>query len=100
MIRLKRVSCWTDRLRAYKVILDGNTLGEIGNGEEREFKVPAGKHTLKMKIDWCGSNTIDFETQGNPVEFECGSNLGGTRALLAIFYVFFLRNEYVWLKRK
>ncbi len=99
MIKLKRITCWPDRLRAYKVMLDGKEIGKIKNGEEREFDAPAGRHRLCLKIDWCGSNTVDFETPGNAVEFECGSNLTEGKALLAILYITFLRDHYIWLKR-
>ena len=86
MIKLKRASCFPDRLRAYKVILDGKMIGKIKNGEELEFNSPAGKHQLCLKIDWCSSNTIDFEMQGSQVEFECGSSLTGGKVLLALLY--------------
>jgi hypothetical protein len=100
MIRLKRDSGFTDRLRAYKVILNGNAIGEIKNGEEREFNVASGRHQLYLKIDWCRSNIIDFETHGNLVEFECGSNLRGIKTLLSIIYITVLRNQYIWLEQK
>lgn len=100
MIRIKRDTGFADRFRAYKVILDGNVIGEIKNGQQVEFDVSSGKHQLNLKIDWCRSNIVDFEMNQDIVEFECGSNLRGFKILLASFYVIFLRSKYIWLKMK
>jgi hypothetical protein len=100
MIRIKRDTGYADRVRAYKVVLDGNVIGEIKNGQQVEFDVAPGKHQLNLKIDWCRSNIVDFEINQSTVEFECGSNLRGFKILLAIFYVTFLRSKYIWLEMK
>ena len=98
MIRIKRDTGYVDRLRAYKVVLDGNVIGEIRNGQQVEFDVAPGKHQLK--IDWCHSNIVNFEMNQDSVQFECGSNLRGFKVLLAIFYMIFLRSKYIWLKMR
>ena len=100
MIRIKRDTGYADRLRAYKVVLDGNVVGEIKNGQQVEFDVAPGKHQLNLKIDWCRSNIVDFEVNQDNVEFECGNNLRGFKVLLAIFYVLFMRSKYIWLEMK
>jgi len=100
LIRIKRDSGYADRLRAYKIVLDGNVVGEINNGQQLELNVTPGKHRLNLKIDWCRSNILDFEMNGNTIEFECGSNLRGIKVLLSILYVTFLRSQYIWLNRK
>jgi hypothetical protein len=100
MLRLMRDSGLADRFRAYKVILDGNAIGEIKDGEKREFDVPSGRHQLYLKLDWCRSNIVVFETHENTVEFECGSNLRGIKFFLGIVYATFLYNRYIWLKQK
>jgi len=100
MIRIKRDSGYADRLRAYKVLLDGEVIGEISNDQQFEFDAAPGKHQIQLKIDWCTSNRVDFEKEQDTVEFECGSSLRGFRILLSILYVTILRNQYMWLKRK
>lgn|SRR3989338_2972024 len=100
MIRIKRDTGYADRLRAYKVVLDGNVIGEIRNGQQVEFDVESGKHMLNLKIDWCRSNIVEFEIKQDSVQFECGSNLRGFKILLAIFYVILLRSKYIWLKMR
>ena len=100
MIRINQDTGYVDRFRAYKVVLDGNVVGEIKYGQQVEFDVAPGKHHLNLKIDWCRSNIVDFEENQDTVEFECGSNLRGFKVLLAIFYILFLPSKYIWLKRK
>jgi hypothetical protein len=99
MIRIKRDAGYADRIRAYKIVLDDNVIGEIKNGEQVELNAPPGKHQLFLKIDWCSSNTINFESDTNTTEFECGSNLRGWKILLGVLYTTFLRNQYIWLRK-
>lgn len=81
-----------------KVVLDGNIIGNIKNGEEKEFDIPEGNHDLFLKIDWCRSNVISLKNNGSIVGFECGSNLRGWKVFLVIIYIIFLPNKYLWLK--
>lgn len=100
MIRISRDSGYVDRLRAYKVILDGQVIGEIKNGQQVEFNITPGKHQLNLKIDWCRSNIVDFEMHQDIIEFDCGSNLLGFKLFMAIFYVILFHKKYIWLKMK
>jgi hypothetical protein len=101
MIKLKRDSGYADRLRAYKVVLDGNVVGEVKNAQQIEIDTSQGKHQLFLKIDWCKSNVVEFESDGiSDVEFECGSNLRGLKILLGVLYVTFFRSKYIWLNKK
>ena len=99
MITIKRDSGLSDNLRAYKVVLDEITIGDIGDGQVASFEVPKGSHALYLKVDWCRSNVVNFDVDGGVVEFECGSNLRGLKILLAFIYVSFLRDKYLWLKK-
>lgn len=99
MIKLKRDSGWADKARAYKVVLDDNVIGKIKYGEKIEFDVPDGNHKLFLKIDWCRSNSVDFDVSSSTVFFECGSSLRGWKIFLYILYIIFLRNKYLWLKK-
>lgn len=97
---MKRDKGYADRLRAYKVVLDDNIIGEIKDDQQVEFDIAPGKHHLNLKIDWCRSNTVDFLVNKDAVEFECGSNLRGYKIVLVTFYVLFMRKDYIWLKIK
>jgi len=100
MIRIRRDSEFAARVRAFKVVLDGDIIGEIKNGQQLELDVPPGRHQLHLKMGCCRSNTVDFETNGNRIEFECGSNLRGFKIVLSIIYATLLRSRYIWLKKR
>jgi len=57
-ITLSRGTGYADRLRSYRVMLDGKEIGRIGNGETKSFPVGPGQHELVVKIDWCSSTTL------------------------------------------
>lgn len=99
MIKIRRDSGYTDSMRAYKVILDEKIIGELRDGQEITLEVPKGVHQLYLKIDWCRSNTVNFDVNDSNINFECGSNLRGFKILLSLFYIIFLRNQYLWLKK-
>lgn len=46
-------------------MVNGQQLGKIGNGEEKEFSVPEGAIVLHAGIDWCSSNKINFTIPEN-----------------------------------
>jgi len=99
MITISRYSGYTDKLRAYKVVLDGKVIGEVKDGQKFVFNSLPGKRELFLKIDWCQSNVVEFDG-GHDSEFECGSSLCGLKILLAIIYITFFRKRYIWLKEK
>jgi hypothetical protein len=50
---------WFDRVRKYKVAINGVTTGHtISNGEAIRFALPPGTHNLAMRIDWTGSRPL------------------------------------------
>ena len=101
MIKINRSTSYADKIRAYKIILDNECLGEIKRKETREFEVTEGKHTIYLKIDWCKSNKIEFYASSDEViEFDCGISISGWRTLLSFIYITFLKNKYLWIKMK
>lgn len=52
-------------MRSIGLYLDNNKIGTIGNGDMEEFTLDAGQHTLKAKLDWCGSNQHSFSLSDN-----------------------------------
>jgi hypothetical protein len=98
-LTISRDSGWADRLRDYRVLVDGIGVAGIGNGETKSIGVRPGKHVLSMEIDWCRSNAVTFEiSEDQAIRFLCGSSLRGARVVLAVYYVLFARNDYLWLK--
>lgn len=100
IITIKRGSSRADRRRRYKVVVDNQYLGSIKDGESKSFAVSPGEHELALKIDWCSSNRVRFNIASNQtVTFDCGSSLVGPKIALALFYVLFAWNRYLWLKQ-
>ena len=95
MIIIKRVTGYADMIRAYKVFFDGTKIGEIRQGESKQFPVQEGKHTLQLKIDWCTSEPVSFDLADKPITFKCGSK----NPLKTMFSAFFKTKDYMWLKR-
>ena len=100
MVRLKRASEIADLLRAYKIMVDDQQIGTIRTGREVAFEVAPGPHRIWLRIDWCDSNTLEFVSDGTPLELECGSNYAGWRTFLGIKHVVSTTPGYLWLRFK
>jgi hypothetical protein len=99
-ITIRRTTNYADRLRAYKIKIDDVVVGQVRAGDSITIPITSGRHSIILRIDWCGSHLIDFDVQtGENVIFECGSSLGGWRVFLAIFYIVFFTDQYLWLRR-
>jgi len=98
IVRITRSSSCTDRLRANRIMIDGREAGRVNAGPSVEISVSPEPHSVVAKVDWCGSNTINFDVgAGDTACFECASNLQGPRILLALIYIVFLKNRYLTL---
>jgi hypothetical protein len=62
-IVLNRSSEWINRVRSFKVLIDGQEAGRISNGATEQFPVAAGTHMVGCKVDWCGSNDYELNLQ-------------------------------------
>lgn len=51
---------FVDRIRSYKLEIDGEFCGEIKPGQEIRLNIPEQAKTLVAKIDWCSSNIFDL----------------------------------------
>lgn len=77
IITITRNNEFINRLRPYRIYMDGKPLGKIANGKTMEFTVPAGTHTLQAKIDWCASPELSFSVwDGNTASFHVGGFKG------------------------
>ncbi len=82
-LQLTRDSGFADLLRAYKVLIDGEDVGVIRNGQCREFEVSAGSHALEVRIDWCTTGEQQFTAHDSPEVFRVFSKLRGWRFLFS-----------------
>jgi hypothetical protein len=53
----REVGGLTDHLRSYKLVLDGQVVGQLRPGESCVVDVATGPHELFLKIDWGRSAT-------------------------------------------
>ena len=98
-IHVARKREFADFLRQYKVVIDGMEKGRIKNGGSFDCEIAPGRHTIELKIDWCGSNTIAFNVADNEIiRFDCGSNLRGWKLFKARKIMREAPHEWIWLK--
>jgi hypothetical protein len=58
-IRIRRLHVqMRDRLRPYRVIIDGKRIGGVRDDRTEEFTVTPGEHTVQLKIDFVGSPVL------------------------------------------
>lgn len=99
-LTIVRDSGYADRVRKYKVVIDGAVAGFISSGETKEFAVSPGRHSLYMKIDWCGSKPVEFTaTDQDKLTFQAKSNLRGFKIFASLWYAIFDRDSYILLER-
>jgi|SRR5258708_21551828 hypothetical protein len=100
LLKIVRDSGWGDRFRAYRIMLDGNEIDRIRNGETKALSVSLGQHELSARIDWCGSKTAQFTIieDNQTVAFHVESNFRGLRAFLIAWYIpSFFSNPNIYL---
>lgn len=74
---LERKSEWLNRLKGYKVELNGTAQEKkIMNGTSEEYQVPGGSNTIVCKVNWCSSNTYSFDARpGETVYLKVASGM-------------------------
>lgn len=80
-----RAGGWTDRARAYKLLIDDEECGRIKRNSSLAVDVPAGQHRVTARIDWCSGNivTVDVE-DGGLVEIDVSNPHGALRGPFVI----------------
>ncbi len=82
----RRLGGYRDRVRRYKVLVDGVERGALGEGEQIEVPVAPGAHTFRAAIDWTGSRTVPVEVRpGQTVRFSIEPNGGVWSQFVQIF---------------
>ena len=75
-IILSRPSQWMNRIRGYKVLINGKQVGAIKNGATEEYLVEPGTNSIECKLDWCGSRTLPVNVQsGETAYLKVGSGM-------------------------
>jgi hypothetical protein len=89
-------AAWQDRMRDYRVLVDGSERGRVSNGSEIRVDVAPGRHRVQVKIDWCGSPAVDVDVEEGMVQvLDCGPN---ATPLTLMYYVFLRVGRYLTLQ--
>jgi hypothetical protein len=89
-------AAWQDRMRDYRVLVDGSERGGVANGGELRVLVAPGRHRVQLKIDWCGSPAVDVDVEDGMAQvLDCGPN---ATPLTLMYYVFFRIGRYLKLQ--
>ena len=73
VIKLSRApGRWRDRLRRYRVIIDGEQVAMIKRGQQLDLAVTPGEHTVFLRIDWTRSPQLAVDVaSGEVILLEC-----------------------------
>jgi hypothetical protein len=63
---------WLDRLRAYRVLIDGEEVGAVRDGGSCVVWVRPGVHRVELRVDWARSEPRAVEvSRGRTVKLAC-----------------------------
>ncbi|MBS1919519.1 MAG: hypothetical protein JST17_04620 [Bacteroidetes bacterium] len=75
-IIIRRSSEWMNRLRNFKVIINGTEAGSLKNGATEEFSVEPGSNSIQCKVDWYSSKPFTIEVkEGETLYLRVGSGM-------------------------
>ena len=81
-----------DRIRAYKVFVDGEFVGKLGNDSSAQFPVEPGEHEIQLRIDWARSRCIRVRaTPETPTRLLCS----GRPTWQALYWATFGLRNYI-----
>lgn len=98
-IIVSRSSEWVNRLRTYKVFINGTQVGSLKNGSSEEFEVQPGSNSIQCKVDWYSSQPFVVEAKEGETVYMRVKN-GMTlywpffiAVLAGVFLVFYYRGK-------
>ena len=87
IIQVIRKAEYNDLIIDYDIYIDGKNIGKISNGEQKEFDVSLGNHTIYAKVYWYKSKETIFNIEeGTTPTFE----LENTASFIKFFFIFFI----------
>ncbi|TAH30316.1 MAG: hypothetical protein EAZ06_03620 [Cytophagales bacterium] len=60
-LKIERPNQYLSLGRKFEILLDGEVIGKVENGETKEFSIPEGKHSIKAKVEFFGSSDLPIE---------------------------------------
>jgi hypothetical protein len=68
-IQITRPKEWQNRIRKYHIYVDNEKVGEVANGETKDFLITPGQHTVVAKIDWCSSPEFSHNYSSDEIQY-------------------------------
>lgn len=96
-LTVQRDTGYADKLRKYRVFLNGSEIGQLAEGAVLHQEIGEGSHTLEARIDWGGSRPLKLNASTSDRVVVVRSALRGWRVILALLYVIFNRQGYLTL---
>ncbi|HEX5213138.1 MAG TPA: hypothetical protein VFW22_15545 [Pseudolabrys sp.] len=95
-LRFIRGTQFADRLRSYKIFVNGQQVGMLAHNSLFEVQAPSGPLTVQARIDWGKSKPLTVEAAaGRRIDIEVSNNWG---ALLALWAATFGAGSYLKLQ--
>jgi len=66
---IARPNEWMNRLRKYKLTVDGSEAGALSRSEIKEFDLAPGKHQVTASMGWLSSESYEFELAENETKY-------------------------------
>lgn len=82
----------------FEVLLDGQRIGYLPNGETNEFDVPAGEHKLKIKMGRYGSREHNFNVFNKEARSFTVSSMKNYTTIGAILFLIAVEFTHLVLK--
>jgi len=98
LLKLTRRSQLINRTRPFWVIVDGEKVCKIKNGETIDVPASPGKRTVQVKIDWCSSRALELNlAEGSMVALEAGCKASALLGPLAMIRTL-IPHAYLYMK--
>ncbi len=98
---LVRPKQWCDRLRNYRILVDGAEVGRLAPGAELRVELPEGEREIVAKIDWARSNRLRLDIRaGEATELEVGANAQGWLLVAGIYFATIGFWQYLYLRHR
>ena len=71
-VEVTRKAGATAQLRDFRLLVDDQEVGRLGEADKKRVSLMPGTHTVRLRIDWCGSREVTIEPRaGEVVELAC-----------------------------
>ena len=100
-ITLNRPKQFADRIRSYKIKIDGNNVSEIKAGDSISIKIPYGSSVIRANVDWGLSNEYQISNLSSNDTLIVKNSFSHKLWIpfIAIYYVIFARKKYLQLSK-